>query len=240
MTDRDTGGSPEAPAGQAKPRLNIWPLAIVVGLPLLAAVLRLPVWVSLLLLLAGVAFLVFGRRLKAERQLDPKPAWTHLLATYTKLQSEQAALQESPADAAAQKRFSKLLAECLSLLDSRADSDWGSDSRYVAKVREEVVKLSASSQRKAVAPAPAPEVGRLEDLRKRGLISEEEFLGLSERLKALVVEKACGVLEMVAGLQLQCHEGAITEEDFHLSLRALLERLDRGNGDAALKPATPS
>lgn len=148
MTNEETGYSPQASAGQGKRRLNIWILLLVVDLPLLSVALRLPLWSTLLLLLAGVAFLALFHRLKTERQPSPKQTWMRLLATYVRLESAHVALQESPSDADAQKRLSKLLAECLSLLGSRADSDWGADSGYVTKVREDVIKMWMSDQDK--------------------------------------------------------------------------------------------
>jgi len=146
VTDRSTGYCPQALAGPEKSRLNIWLVVAVVGLPLVAAAFRLPIWSSLLLLLAGVALLGLYHRLRAAREFDPKRSSAHLLAAYAGLQSARVALQESPSDADAQKRLSRHLGECLSLLRSCPDSDWGPHPDYLAKVREDVVRLATRDQ----------------------------------------------------------------------------------------------
>ena len=242
MTDKKTGGSPKVPAVRGSRRHSPWPLVIVVALPIVSALLRLPLWVTLALLLIGTVLLFFSPHLAEKRVSDPKKAWLQLMATFARLQSAHTALLDSPADAAARQRFVKLEAECLSLLNGRPDSDWGADADYVAKIRKEITEMSAPVPDKVEGPAPAPvsQTGRLEELRQAGVMSDDEFQSLSERFKALAAEKACSLLETIAGFQLQCRQATITEEDFHVALRGLLERLDHGDGDAAPQPVTPA
>jgi len=238
VTDGDTGGSPKAPAGRDK-RHSPWPLVIVVALPLLSALLGLPIWVTLVLLILGTVLLAFSPHLRERRVSDPRKAWTLLMASYTRLKSAYAALKESPADAAARENFSKLEAECRSLLNSRSDSDWGKDSGYVTKVKNEIAAMSASVSANGGSPAPAPneEIGQLADLQRQGLISEPEFQAYSERFKILSAEKACGILETMAGLRLQCTQGAMTKADYHAALWSLLDRVDHEDSGATPKPA---
>jgi len=238
MTDKKTGGSRKEPAVRASRRHSPWPFVIVVALPIISAVLHLPPWVTLALLVVGTVLLMFSPHLAGKRVRDPKKAWLQLMATFARLQSAHAALQQSPADAAARQRFAKLEAECRSLLGSRPDSEWGANLDYVVKIRNEMAEMSVPD--KVEAPAPVSQTGRLEELRKAGVMSDGEFQSLSERFKALAVEKACAMLETIAGFQLQCRQGTITEEDFHVALRGLLERLDHRDGDAAPKPVTPA
>lgn len=148
MTERSTGYAAQAPARPKKSRLNVWLVVAVVGLPLVAAAFRLPIWSSLLLLLAGVALLGLYYRMRADHELDPKRNSAHLLAAYAGLQSARVALQESPSDADAQQRLSRHLAECQSLLRSCPDSDWGPHPGYLARVREDIVQMSMSDHDK--------------------------------------------------------------------------------------------
>jgi hypothetical protein len=242
VTDKDTEGSPKVPAVRRNRRHSPWPLVIVVALPILSAVLGLPILVTLVLLLLGTVLLALSPHLAEHRPRDPKKAWTQLVASHARLKSAYAALNESPSDADARKQFSTSLAECLSIINSRADSDWGPDSGYVEKVRVEIADLSALAALDGGSLAPAPDkgVGRLTDLRKQGVLSDREFQAFSERFKALAAEKACGILETIAGLHLQCRGGTMTEDDYHAALRGLLDKLDRGEGDAGLKPAAPA
>lgn len=210
------------------------------ALPIISAVLRLPLWFTLALLLIGTVLLFFSPHLAEKRVRDPKKAWLQLMATFARIQSAHAALQDSPADAAARMRFAKLEAECLSLLNSRPDSDWGTDAGYVEKIRKEISEMSAPVPDKVEgpAPAPSPETGRLEELRKQGVMFDSEFQAFSERFKTLATEKACAALETIAGFQLKCRQGAVTQVDFHVAMRGLLERLDHEDGEAAPQPVT--
>jgi len=241
MTDKDKGDSPKAPAGRDR-RHSHWPLVIVVAVPLLSVLLGLPIWVTLVLLIIGTVLLAFSPHLKEKRIRDPRKAWTLLMAYYTKLQSAYAALKNTSDDAAASERFSKLRDECLSLLNSAQDSDWGQDSGYVAKVKNEIAAMSAtvSSKGEGTTPAPSEEIGRLKELMKQGLLADNEFQAFSERIKVMTVEKARGVLEAMAQLDRQCREGAMAKADYHVALWKLLEKVDRGHSDATLKPATPA
>jgi hypothetical protein len=112
----------------------------------------------------------------------------------------------------------------------------------VTKIRKEVADLSASVPDVNAAPEPAegPHAAQLKELRKQGVMSELEFQMVSDKLRTLATEKACGVLEAIAGFQLQCRQGTLTQVDFHAALRGLLERLDQGNGTAAPQPVTPA
>ncbi len=149
MTERSSGYAAQASARPKKSRLNIWLVAAVVVLPLVAVAFRLPIWSSLLLLLAGVALLGLYYRMSADQEVDPKRNAEDLLAAYAGLQSARARLQESPADADAQQRLSRHLAECLSLLRSCPESDWGPHPGYLARVREDVVRLAMPDQDRA-------------------------------------------------------------------------------------------
>jgi len=213
-----------------------------VALPIISAVIGLPPWVTLALLVVGTVLLLFSPHLAVKRVRDPKKAWFQLMATFARLQSAHAALQQSPANAATVQRFARLHAECVSLLKSRHDSGWGADSNYVATIRQEIAEMSAPVPGKAEtpAPAPSPETERLEELRKQGVIFDVEFQAFSKRFKVLAAEKACGVLDAIAGFHLQCRQGTLTQADFHAALRGLLERLDHGDGAAAPQPVTPA
>jgi hypothetical protein len=210
-----------------------------VALPIISAVLRLPLLVTLALLVTGTVLLMFSPHLAAKHVRDPKKAWLQLMATFARLQSAYAALEQSPADAAARRKFAGLAAECLSLLNSRPDSDWGADSDYAAMIRKQIAHMSAPIQDKVDGPsaAPSPETERLEDLRKRGLISESEFQALSGKLKVLAADKARGLVETISELQLQYRQGGLTEENLRAALRSLLGGLDHGDSAAAPKPA---
>jgi hypothetical protein len=242
VTDKDTGGSPKVPKVRESRRHSPWPLVIVVALPIISALIRLPLLVTVVLLVLGTVLLMLSPHLGEKRARDPKKAWFQLMATFARLQSAHAALEQSPADAAARQRFAKLEAECRSLLNSRPDSAWGTDSDYAATIRKQIAEMSAPVPDKVEGPAPAPvsQTGRLEELRQAGVMSDSEFQSLSERFKALAAEKACAMLETIAGLQLQCRQATMTEEDFHVALRGLLERLDHGDGEAAPRPVAPA
>ncbi len=241
MTDKRTGGPPKKPAVRQSRRHSPWPLVIVVALPIVSAVVGLPIWVTLALLVTGTVLLFLSPHLTAKHIRDPKKAWVQVMATFSRLQSAHAGLEQSPADTVARQQFAKLEAECLSLLNSRSDSEWGQDSAYVEKMRNEIVRMSTPVPDKAEgAPAPGPQTGSLEELKKQGMMFDVEFQAFSEKLKALATEKACGVLEAIAGFQLQCRQGKLTQTDFHAALRGLMERLDRGDGEAAPQPVTPA
>ena len=242
MTDKETGRSPKLPAVRESRRHSPWPLVIVVALPAISALIRLPLWVTMVLLVLGTVLLFFSPHLAEKRVTDPKKAWLQLMANFARLQSAHAALQQSPANAAILQRFARLHAECVSLLGSRPDSGWGADSSYVTTIRKEIAEMSATvpDKAEATAPAPSPETERLEELRKQGVIFDVEFQAFSKRFKALAAEKACGVLDAIAGFQLQCRQGTLTQADFHAAMRGLLERLEQGDGAAAPQPATPA
>jgi len=237
--EKDTGGPPKVPARRDR-RHSPWPLVIVVALPLLSAVLGLPMWVTLLLLVIGTVLLAFSPHLAARHIGDPKKAWTLLLASFTRLKSVYAALRESPADAVARERFSKLQNECLSLLNSRPDSDWGANSGYAAKLKGEIVAMSDSVSSEGGGPAPSGQIAKLADLMRQGLLSDPQFRAFSERFKVMTAAKACDVLETMAGLRLQCEQGVMTRADYHAAVWSLLEKLDRGESDATQRPATPA
>ena len=239
MTDKETGRSPKVPAARESRRHSPLPLVIVVALPIVTVLLRLPIWVTLIVLIVETVLLVFSPHLREKRVSDPKKAWLQLVATFSRLQSAHAALRQSPADAAARLRFARLEAECLSLLGGRAESDWGADSGYVTRIRKEIAELSASVPGVDAAPesAESPEAVRLKELWRQGVMSEAEFQMFSGRLKALATEKACGLLEALAGYQLQCRNGALKEEDFHAAVRGLLDRLDSVTEAGAPVPA---
>jgi len=232
--------SPKAPAGQQKRRIKLWLLIVVMAIPLLSAIAGLPLWFTLLLLVAGAAFLAFGPHFKEKHHPDPEKAWTQLMTAYVKLKSAYAARKESPADAEVGKRFSKLVDECMALLNSRPESDWGTNSGYVSKVRKEIVEMSAAASSKGEGPAPAPseEIGRLKELMRQGLLADNEFQAFSERFKVMTAERARGVLEAMAGLDVQCREGAMTKADYHVALWKLLEKVDRRDDAAAPGPPT--
>jgi hypothetical protein len=199
-------------------------------------------WVTLVLLLVGTVLLFFSPHLSEKRVSDPKKAWLQLMAYFARLQSVHAALRESPADAAARQRFATLHAECLSLLGSRPDSDWGTDASYVVKIRKEIAEMSAPAPDKVDGPGqgPSPEAVRLAELRKQGPMTDNEFHAFSDKLKVLAADKAQGVLEAVAGFQHQYREGALTEENLHAALWSLLGGLYHAENDAVPKPVTPA
>lgn len=240
MTSKGMKGSQKEHAGREKRQHSPWPLIAVVAVPIISAALRLPMWVTLLLLVVGVGLLLVSPQLAAKHHHDPKIAWVQLMASYTKLQSAHAALKKPRSDAAARARFLKLKEECMAILNSRPDSDWGPDSGYAVKVRNDIESMSdsPSPDDSTSTPAPSKEIGQLADLQKQGLISDSEFQAFSEKFRILAAEKACGALETMAGLQLKCREGAMTEADFHAALRDLLDKLIRGEAAAAPKPAT--
>jgi hypothetical protein len=242
VTDKKTGSSPKVPAVRESRRHSPWPLVIVVALPIISAVLGLPLLVTLALLIVGTVLLMLSPHLAEKRVRDPKKAWFQLMATFARLKSAHAEMRQSPADASARLRFAKLDAECLQLLNSRPDSDWGAEVDYVATIRKEIAEMSASAADSVGHPSPAttPVIGQLEELREQGVLFDGEFQAFSEKLKVLAAEKACGVLETIAGFQLQCRQGTMTGVGFHVALRELLERLDRGDGDAAANAENPA
>jgi hypothetical protein len=212
-----------------------------VALPIISALIRLPLWVTGVLLVLGTVLLMLSPHLGEKNVRDPKKAWLQLMACFARLQSAHAALQQSPANAATLQRFAKLHAECVSLLKSRRDSDWGADSDYVATIKKEIIEMSAPVPGKAETPVPgpSPETERLEELRKQGVIFDVEFQAFAKRFRALAAEKACGILDAIAGFQLQCRQGTLTQADFHAALRGLLERLDQGDAATAPQPVAP-
>jgi predicted 3-demethylubiquinone-9 3-methyltransferase (glyoxalase superfamily) len=156
MPDRDESGSPRAPAGQDRQLSSLARLAIVVGVPFASAFLRVPLWVTVLLLfgLAGALFVV--PHLPRRSQPDPKQEWMRLMASFVSLQSAYKDLQKSPADAAALKQFSTFEERCLSLLAGRADSGWGADTEYAAKIANEIAAMSADVRTGCSNPASTP------------------------------------------------------------------------------------
>lgn len=157
MPDREKSDSPRVPAGPDRQLSSLARLAIVVGIPFATAFLRVPLWLTVLLLfgLAGVLFV--GPHLSRKSPSDPKQAWMRLMASFIKLQSTYCDLKESPANAAILKQFSVFEERCLSLLSSRADSDWGPDSQYAPKIRKEIAAMSAEV-RALSARAAGPEM----------------------------------------------------------------------------------
>jgi predicted 3-demethylubiquinone-9 3-methyltransferase (glyoxalase superfamily) len=143
MPDREESDSPRVLAGRAPQLSSLARLAIVVGVPFASAFLRVPLWVTVLLLfgLAGALFVV--PHLPRKSTPDPKQAWMRLMASFVSLQSTYKDLQKSPADAAALKKFSTFEGRCLSLLAERADSGWGADTDYAAKIGNEIAAMSA-------------------------------------------------------------------------------------------------
>jgi hypothetical protein len=241
VTDKAGPVSSKPPAVRASRRHSPWPLVIVAAVPILTVLLRLPMWVTLVVLVTGTVLLAFSPHLRERRVSDPKKAWVQLMACFSRFQSAHAALKGSPADATALDRFAKLRAECLMLLNSRRDSDWGKDADYVAKVRKEIADMSASApdQPGTTSALPSQEAGRLGKLKRQGPLSDGEFSVLSEKLKGLAADKANTVLESVAALQLQYRERSITEEGFHASLWDFLDKLDHVKGSVPPMPATP-
>jgi hypothetical protein len=239
VIDKTGSVSPKPPAVRQSRRHSPWPIVIVVALPIFAVLLRLPMWVTLVVLVVGTVSLAFSPHLRERRVSDPRKAWLQLMAYFARLQSAHAALKESPADAAALERFAKLQAECLALLSGRRDSEWGKDADYVAKVRKEIADMSASVevQNEGPAPASSQEAGRLGELKRQGPMSDGEFSVLSEKLKVMAADKASTVLEAVAAFQLQYRERTVTEEGFHAVLWNLLDNLGQGDSMAQSRPA---
>ena len=196
--------------------------------------LRLPIWVTLVFLLLGTALLFLSPHLAEKRVADPKKAWLQLMAVFARLQSAHSALIQSPDDAAARQKFDRLHAECAMLLNDRPDTDWGTDSGYVAKIRKELAGMSAPAPNTVTLPASASgaELERLDELKKQGMMFDVEFQTFADKLKALATEKVCATLDAIAGYQLQCQQGKLTQADFHAALRGLMERLDSGEAGA--------
>ena len=234
-TDRGPSGSGPRAAVRRSRRNSLWPLVIVVAVPLLSVVLGLRLVYTALLLMVGTALLAFSPHLRGGGTRDPKRAWAHLVACYTRLQAAHAALQRSPADADARRRFRDVLDECESLLRSRPGEDWGSDVEYVAKLGSEVEALAAWAPDATAVPEPkaGPELGPLTDLRLQGLISESEFRAFSARLSTMAADKMWDVLETIAGFRFQCGQRTLTEAGFHAALHGLLCRLDEPDGGVA-------
>jgi hypothetical protein len=230
LTEKDVSGSPKASARQEKRRIKLWLLAIVMVVPLLSLILGLPLWFTLLLLVAGAAFLAFGPYFKEKHHPDPEKAWTQLMAAHVKLKAAYAARRESPTDTEAGKRFSKLLRECVSLINSRPASDWGANTDYLAKVKKEITEMSVAVSGNGEGPEPAPskEIEKLRELMRKGLLADNEFQAFSERFKVMTVERAHGVLDAMAKLDFQVREEVMTKADYHVALWKLLERVDRG------------
>jgi hypothetical protein len=240
MGDQSSPEPPRAPVAQATRKSSPLPLIIVVSVPIATVLLRLPIWVTLIVLILETVLLVLSPHLREKRVHDPKKAWVQLMATFARLRTAHAELRRAPASEAARVRFVKLEEECRALFASRADSDWGSDAGYVAKIKKEYADILASVPAPDAAPqiAESPEAARLFEIKKRGILSEGEFAWLSDKIRTLASEKACGLLETVSGYQVQCREGKLKEEDFHAALRGLLEKLESGTAGPAPEPAT--
>jgi hypothetical protein len=213
-----------------------------VALPILTVLMQLPIWVTLVVLVTGTVLLAFSPHLRERRVSDPKKAWLQLMAYFARLQSAHTALKESPADAAALERFAKLQAECLALLSSRRDSDWGKDASYVAKVRKEIADMSAAVEVETESPAPTqtPQATRLEELKRQGPMTDPEYHKLAEKLNVLAADAANRVLEAVAGYQLQYRQKVVTEEKLHAALWGLLDSLEHRDCGVPPMPATPA
>jgi predicted 3-demethylubiquinone-9 3-methyltransferase (glyoxalase superfamily) len=159
MSVREEPGCPQVPAGRARQLSSLARLAIVVGLPFLSAFVGVPLWFTLLLLLGLAVLLFVGPHLSRRSHSDPKQAWMQLMGSFVRLQSAYCDVQQSPANAVARGQFSTLEERCLSLLGSRADSDWGSDSQYAAKIRNEIAAMSAEVRANGTYPASTPGQG---------------------------------------------------------------------------------
>jgi len=217
-------------------------IVLAVAVPLISIAWELPFWLSLVLIV-GAVFAIGAPYILPKRRSDPKREWLQLLANQMKLKSIYATLRESPKDATARARFNKLAAECQVLLESRKDTEWGTESSYVAKVREEIAALTAAAEaaEQGLAPVPSAEIARLTELWNHGLMAEPGFRAFSDRFKVMPAEKARKVLDEIDTLRLQSAQGEMTEEDYHVALWGLLERVDRGEqrpdtekpGDAA-------
>jgi len=154
----DTSGSEQAPAGRTKRRSSLLRVAVVVGLPVLSVILRLPMWFTLTLMLGLAVFLFFNFNLARSQKpdADPRRAWTQLMNHYVRLQAAYDTLKQSPSDEVARKRFLTTEQACLALLSGRPDSEWGQDAEYAAKVRNEVSGLSAAARAECGDLVPAP------------------------------------------------------------------------------------
>ena len=161
MPVKETSDSEQAPAGRSKQRSSLLRVVVVVGLPLLSVVLRLPMWFTLLLMVGLAAFLFFNFNLQRpqRREADPKRAWAVLMASFVQLQNAHATLKRSPADPSAHKRFLTCEQVCLSLLSSHSDADWGRDAEYAVKVRDEIAAISAAARAECAQLVPAPGQG---------------------------------------------------------------------------------
>jgi hypothetical protein len=230
VTDKGVRDSPKAPAGQYRRRVKFWLLAIVMVIPLLSAILGLPLWFTLLLLVAGAALLAFSPHFKEKHHPDPKKAWAQLMSAYVKLKSAYAAWRESPNDVQAAKRFSQFRDECVSLINSRPQSEWGANAGYLAKLKREIAEMAVAASSKGEGPGPAPgeEIEKLRELMRKGLLMDNEFQAFSERFKVMTVERARGVLDAMAKLDFQVREEVMTKADYHMAIWKLLEKVDRG------------
>ena len=159
MPDREESDSPRVPASLDRQLPSIAKLAIVVGVPFVSAFLNVPLWFTVLLLIGLAVFFFVVPHIPRKTQTDPKQAWTRLMASFVKLQSNYCELKESPSNAAALKQFLMFEERCLSILSSRADSGWGPDSQYAPKIRNEVAAMSAEVHAKVGTPAPTPGPG---------------------------------------------------------------------------------
>ena len=159
MPERGESDSPRVAAGRDRQLSSLARLAIVLGVPFGSVFLRMPLWFTLLLLLGLAGFLFVGPHLPRKSRPDPKQDWTRLMAGFVKLQSAYCALQKSPANADAREQFSVFEEKCLSLLSSRADSDWGTDSEYAPKIRDEIAVMSAEVRAKDADPGSTPGPG---------------------------------------------------------------------------------
>lgn len=230
LTEKGVSGPRKAPAGQERRRIRLWLLGIVIGMPLLSLILGLPMWFTLVLLVAGAAFLAFGPYFKEKHHPDPNKAWTQLMAAYVKLKSAYGAWRESPNDAGAAKRFQQLRDECVSLVNSRPQSEWGANAGYLAKLKKEIAEMAVAASGNGAGPEPAPseEIEKLRELMRKGLLMDNEFQALSERFKVMAVERARGVLDAIEKLAFQVRQEVMTKADYHAAIWKLVEKVDRG------------
>ena len=170
MPDKEKSDSQQVPARRDKQRSALLRVATVVGLPILSVILRLPIWFTLLLMLGLAVFLFVTPRFSEKEAPDPKRAWTQLMNSCVRLQAAYDALKRSPSDDGARRRFLTCEQLCLSLLQSHADTDWGQDSGYAAKVRDGIAALSASARAECgdLAPLPGQGVKPLAEASKQG------------------------------------------------------------------------
>ncbi len=203
MPDSEKSDTPGAPAGPDRQLSSLARLAIVVGVPFATAFLRVPLWVTVVLLfgLAGALFVV--PHLPRKTQPDPKQAWSRLMACFIKLQAIHGELQASPANEATLKQFSLYEQRCLSLLASRADSGWGADTEYAAKIGSEIAAMSAAVHASRVNQAPTPEQpgtppteagGKASESRRPGTAAKAD--GLAESIRPEVVTSG-GLLDLI-------------------------------------------